>query len=365
MLLVASYIFYGSWDWRFLSLIFISTILDYFCGIKIHKSTELHIRKRFLFLSIFINLSILGFFKYFGFFTSSLADLFSLFGLLIQPYFLKVILPIGISFYTFQTMSYTIDIYRKQMQPTSNFLDFALFVAFFPQLVAGPIERARHLLPQILSPRKLSLDKFYEGCYLLFWGLFMKVFVADNLATIVNPIFAAGAPYSGTEVLLASYAFAFQILCDFAGYSTIARGLGKCMGFDIMVNFNLPYFAANPSEFWQRWHGSSVRIGFSFQLVCLGYLIFRASSITQTYNMLISILTNFQLHSVGLEHMASQIVFYIGVLVVVQIVQYCKNDQMIILKSNILVKAIFYCICFYLLIMFGAGGGQEFIYFQF
>jgi len=174
-------------------LIFISTILDYFCGIKIHESTEAHIRKRFLLLSIFINLSILGFFKYFGFFTSSMADLFSLFGLPMQPHFLKVILPVGISFYTFQTMSYTIDIYRKQMKPTSNFLDFALFVAFFPQLVAGPIERARHLLPQILSPRKLSLDKFYEGCYLIFWGLFLKIFVADNLATIVNPVFAAGA----------------------------------------------------------------------------------------------------------------------------------------------------------------------------
>ncbi len=445
MLLVASYIFYGSWDWRFLSLIFISTILDYFCGIKIHKSTEPHIRKRFLFLSIFINLSILGFFKYFGFFTSSLAGLFSLFGLPIQPYFLKVILPVGISFYTFQTMSYTIDIYRKQMKPTSNFLDFALFVAFFPQLVAGPIERARHLLPQILSPRKLSLDKFYEGCYLIFWGLFLKVFVADNLATIVDPVFTAGASYSGAHILLALYAFAFQIFSDFAGYSTIARGLGKCMGFDIMVNFNLPYFATNPREFWQRWnislsswlrdylyiplggnrngirrtcinlfitmllgglwHGAAwtfaiwgafhgllfliyewlrplttrikfttdfaqkvwfiMRMALFFNLIALPTLAFRAASVTQTYNMFTSLIMNFQVPDTGLLHAVLKTVFYIGVLVTVQVFQYRKNNLMVIQKCNIWVKAIFYCICFYLLIFYGASGGQEFIYFQF
>ncbi len=448
MLLVASYIFYGAWDWRFLSLIFISTLLDYYCGIKIHESTAPERRKRFLFLSIFGNLSILGSFKYFNFFASSLTGLLSLFGLSIQPHLLNIILPMGISFYTFQTMSYTIDIYRNQMEPTRKLIDFALFVAFFPQLVAGPIERAKHLLPQVLAPRELSRDKFYNGCYLIFWGLFMKVFVADNLATIVNPVFAASAPYNGVQVLLATYAFTFQLLCDFAGYSTIARGLGKCMGFDIMVNFKWPHFSKNPREFWQRWHislstwlrdylyiplcgnkkGSSqtkyrnmalfitlllcglwhgaawtfiifgayhgllyliydwlrpltkrihfktvftqkiwflVRILFFFNLLNLSAMIFRAESITQVYDMLTSIILNFQFSGMGLENMALRIAFFIGVLLIVQIFQYHKNDLMLIQKSNIWLRVIFYYVCFYLLIIYGAGGGQEYIYFQF
>ncbi len=254
MLLVASYVFYGAWDWRFLSLIFISTVLDYICGLKIHESRNVKKRKLFLSLSILCNLSILGLFKYFNFFISNLEALLRYFGIAMQPHFFHVILPVGISFYTFQTMTYTIDIYRRAMKPTKKFSDFALFVAFFPQLVAGPIERAKRLLPQILSRRRLTLGMLYEGCYLIFWGLFQKVFIADNLAKIVDPVFAADPPYNGVKVLIALYAFAFQIFCDFAGYSNIARGLSKCMGFDIMVNFNLPYFATNPREFWQRWH---------------------------------------------------------------------------------------------------------------
>jgi len=254
MLLLASYVFYGAWDWRFLSLIVISTVLDYYCGIFIHESGSEKRRKYFLTLSIVGNLFILGFFKYYDFFAVSLKDLFLVFGVPIDPRLLNIVLPVGISFYTFQTMSYTMDIYRNEMEPTKKFLDFALFVSFFPQLVAGPIERAKHLLPQVLNDRKLSLEKFYEGCYLISWGLFQKVFVADNLSRIVDPVFASGPPYNGAKVLLALYAFAFQIFCDFAGYSNIARGLGKCMGFDIMINFNLPYFSTNPKEFWRRWH---------------------------------------------------------------------------------------------------------------
>jgi len=243
LLLIASYVFYGSWDWRFLSLIFISTLLDYRCGIEIDKVGAVEKRRKFfLVLSVLGNLFILGFFKYCNFFALNLQNLLSGLGVAISPHFLHIILPVGISFYTFQTMSYTIDIYRKKMQPTRKFLDFALFVAFFPQLVAGPIERARHLLPQILLPRKLTLKKFYEGSYLIFWGLFLKIFVADNLAHIVDPVFALTPPYDGLKVLISLYAFAFQIFCDFAGYSNIARGLGKCMGFEIMVNFNLPIF---------------------------------------------------------------------------------------------------------------------------
>ncbi len=447
VLLVASYVFYGAWDWRFLSLIFISTVVDYICGIKIAESTDSKRRKLFLFLSVFCNLSILGFFKYFNFFASGFKELLSHFGIFIPPHFLQIALPVGISFYTFQTMSYTIDVYRKEMKPTRKFFDFALFVAFFPQLVAGPIERARRLLPQILSPRKLSLDKFYQGCYLIFWGLFQKIFIADNLARIVDPVFADNPPYNAAKVLIALYAFSFQIFCDFAGYSNIARGLGKLMGIDIMINFNLPYFATNPREFWQRWHISlstwlrdylyiplggnrkgmiktyrnlaitmilgglwhgaawtfviwgvyqgillvlhrlftplfksipssknnvtrkicfAIKVIFFFHLICLGWLIFRAQSLSQVLYMLQSLFLHFQLHHfISLKYICLDAIFFLWLLVIVQLFQYWRNDLMIVLKSKTIVKAIFYYICFYLLITHGATTGNEFIYFQF
>ncbi|MDD5070549.1 MAG: MBOAT family protein [Candidatus Omnitrophica bacterium] len=253
-LLIASYIFYSAWDWRFLSLIIISTVIDYFCGLKIAQADDKRKKRKFLLLSLITNLSLLGFFKYFGFFADSLLNLLHSIGIDTPLYSLKIILPVGISFYTFQTLSYSIDIYRKEIKPTKNFLDFALFVSFFPQLVAGPIERAKNLLPQILSPRKITLDSFYQGIYLILWGLFQKVFVADNLAKIVNDIFAFPQNHSGGGILIALYAFSLQIFCDFCGYSNIARGIGKCLGFEIMVNFNCPYFSQSPQEFWKRWH---------------------------------------------------------------------------------------------------------------
>jgi D-alanyl-lipoteichoic acid acyltransferase DltB (MBOAT superfamily) len=254
LLLIASYYFYGCWDWRFLSLIFVSTVVDYFCGIKMHQANDNAKRKFFLIASVMTNLGILGFFKYFNFFSDSFADLISIFGLQANTRSLNIILPVGISFYTFQTMSYTIDIYRRKMEPTHNFLDFALFVAFFPQLVAGPIERAKNLLPQVMNPRKITFEKFYEGTYLIFWGLFKKVFIADNLAKIADNIFSTTDVQNGFVVALGVLAFAFQIYGDFSGYSDIARGLSKVMGFELMLNFNLPYFAVNPSDFWRRWH---------------------------------------------------------------------------------------------------------------
>lgn len=254
LLLIASYIFYGSWDWRFLSLLFASTVLDYICGIMIHDSEDPVRRKIFLTCAMVGNMTMLGIFKYFNFFSANLQLLLSNFGFQGDPLLLKVILPLGISFYTFQTMSYSIDIYRKEMEPTRNFFDFALFVSFFPHLVAGPILRAKSIIPQIVNPRKLSFSKFYEGSHLIVWGLFLKVFVADNLALIVNPVFTPSGSYNGIAVLLSLYAFAFQIFGDFAGYSCIAKGLGKWLGFEMPDNFNLPYFATNPQEFWQRWH---------------------------------------------------------------------------------------------------------------
>jgi len=254
LLLFASYVFYGFWDWRFLSLIFVSTIVDYYCGIKIDESKDQSKRRLFLVISLIVNLGILGFFKYFNFFTGSLINLFQSFGIEFNFNTLHIVLPVGISFYTFQTLSYTIDIYKKKLKPTNHFLDFALFVAFFPQLVAGPIERAKNLLPQILNKRIFKWEQFRQGCFLILWGLYIKIFIADNLANIVDPIFENASLYSSKHIWLALYAFAFQIYCDFAGYSHIARGLGRVMGFDIMVNFYVPYLAANPREFWQRWH---------------------------------------------------------------------------------------------------------------
>ena len=254
MLLVASYLFYASWDWRFLSLIFISTVLDYFCGLKIHDAKSKKERKWFAFLSVFINLTILGIFKYFNFFVGNLQALLSVLGVTLEPRYYDIILPMGISFYTFQSMSYTLDIYRRELVPSRSLPDFALYVSFFPQLVAGPIERAKRLLPQILAPRTLTPEKIYEGSFLIFWGLFLKAYVADNLASVVDPFYSSQPPYNGARALIATYAFTLQIFCDFAGYSSVARGLGKLMGFDIMVNFNMPFFVTNIQDYWNRWH---------------------------------------------------------------------------------------------------------------
>lgn len=254
-LLVASYYFYAQWDWRFLSLILFSTLVDYFVGLRMHATSVDVKRRRLLIVSLVCNLGLLGVFKYYGFFVDSLVDLLAALQVPFHLPSLHVILPVGISFYTFQTMSYTMDIYRRKLEPTANLVDFALFVAFFPQLVAGPIERARSLLPQITSARRFSHKQFTDGMHLIAWGLYKKVFVADVMAGMVDPLFACnGVGYSGLDLWIGIYAFAFQIYADFSGYTDIARGISKMMGFDLMVNFNLPYFATNPSEFWKRWH---------------------------------------------------------------------------------------------------------------
>ena len=254
MLLVASYVFYGWWDWRFLSLIAISTVVDYCCGLRMSEAREGLARRRWLLLSLASNLGLLGFFKYYDFFVTSAEGALAGLGVDATSFRLDLVLPVGISFYTFQTLSYTLDIYRGTLKPTRDFLDFALFVAFFPQLVAGPIERASRLLPQVTNPRTIAPEQFRDGLYLIGWGLFKKVLIADRCAVIANQVFANHAAYSGFEQLLAVYAFAFQIYGDFSGYSDIARGLAKLMGFELMTNFDLPYFSRNPSEFWRRWH---------------------------------------------------------------------------------------------------------------
>ena len=447
LLLVASYVFYGAWDYRFLSLILISTCVDYLCGLRIEASSRRERKRFFLLVSVVTNLSILGYFKYFGFFVSEFVALCDLLGLPFSYESLSIVLPVGISFYTFQTMSYSIDIYRGDMKPTRNFRDFALFVAFFPQLVAGPIERARNLLPQITRERKLSLDNFYTGSYLIFWGLFQKVFIADNLAQIVDPVFDGGADPTGVQILVALYAFAIQIYCDFAGYSNMARGLAKVMGIELSVNFNLPYMSTNPEVFWRRWHitlsdwirdyvflplfiafrrhgrlgmlaatfvtytliglwhGAAmnfvlwgvfhaiifgayqllkpsisavysrrgpqfakamfpVNLVFYFHITVLSLLFFRTASIDQIWGLANQLLFNFQLMTVDIEAV-KRLIFFSWFLVLIQFIQYRKDDLMFILKEPAPLRAIFYLICFYSLIIYGETDGKAFIYFQF
>lgn len=447
MLLLASYVFYGAWDYRFLSLILISTCVDYFCGLKIEAAGSQRAKRTLLLISVAVNLSILGYFKYFDFFVSEFVALCGLLGLDFGYESLSIVLPVGISFYTFQTMSYSIDIYRGDMKPTRKFLDFALFVAFFPQLVAGPIERARNLLPQIIGERTITLEKFYQGSYLIFWGLFQKVFIADNLARIVDPVFESGAEPSGIQVLIALYAFAMQIYCDFAGYSNMARGLAKVMGIELSVNFNLPYMSTNPEVFWRRWHitlsdwirdyvflplfiafrhhgrlgmlaatfvtytliglwhGAAMtfvlwgvfhaavfgayqlikpslnafyasrgpgfaramfplNLGFYFHITVMSLLLFRSTDIGQLLELGYQLIFNFQFASIDMEAL-KRLVFFTWFLVLVQFFQYKKDDLMFILKEPAPMRALFYLICFYSLIIYGESNGQSFIYFQF
>jgi len=256
-LVLASCFFYASWDWRFLFPLLFSTATDYWCAARMQASQargEPAVgRKRYLLISLSTNLGLLGFFKYCDFFVDSLHDLGALFGLELPVPALRVILPIGISFYTFQALSYTIDVYRGKLHATRSFWDFFLAVLFFPHLVAGPIQRAANLIAQVVTPRKTSYAQVVDGMHLIVWGFFKKVVVADGLAPLVNQIFGA-TTVSGGETLAAVYAFAFQIYCDFSGYTDIARGVAKLFGFEFALNFNLPYFATNPSDFWKRWH---------------------------------------------------------------------------------------------------------------
>ena len=254
LLLVASYFFYGCWDWRFLTLIALSTTVDYVVSHGIDVSNDPRRRRRLLMFSMVINLGILGFFKYFDFFVEGAEILAQTVGLNPPSLRLGLILPVGISFYTFQSMSYTLDVYRRQLKPARNFWDYALFVSLFTQLVAGPIERAAHLLGQITRPRVLSWPGLQVGTWLFFWGLFKKVVIGDNVAALADQVFSGSLDWTAGSVLLGMYAFAIQIYCDFSAYSDMARGLGRMMGFDIMVNFRNPYFALDPSDFWRRWH---------------------------------------------------------------------------------------------------------------
>lgn len=253
-LLLSSYFFYGYWDWRFCSLLMISTLVDFFVGARLFRTEDNSKRKMLLLISMVTNLGILGFFKYFNFFAESFASLLNTFGGNPDYLHLNIILPVGISFYTFQTMTYTIDIYRKKIEPTGSLLDFGLYVAFFPQLVAGPIERASHLLPQLSKKFGATKEQFEKGIALIVMGLFQKVMIGDTAGRIVDRIFAQQEMYMSVELISALLLFSIQIYADFSGYSHIARGTAKLLGIELMKNFEQPYLSQNITEFWRRWH---------------------------------------------------------------------------------------------------------------
>lgn len=254
LLLAASYFFYACWDWRFLFLLLFSTLLDYFTGLKMFESQNQKGRKFWFWLSIIINLGFLGVFKYFNFFAESFTTALSQFGVNVSPWTLNVILPVGISFYTFHGLSYIIDIYYNRIKVERSFIDYAVFVSFFPLLVAGPIERANHLLPQVKRERVFDYSQAVDGMRQILWGLFKKVVIADGCAEWANIIFNNSSEYGGSTLVLGALFFTFQIYCDFSGYSDIAIGTARLFGIELLQNFSFPYFSRDIAEFWRRWH---------------------------------------------------------------------------------------------------------------
>ena len=447
LLLLASYVFYSFWDWRFLSLLVISTLVNYHLGLRIDDSKEERKRKLYLILSICFNLGLLGFFKYFNFFLDNLHTLLWYLGWHVDKVTLNIILPLGISFYTFQAMSYPIDIFRRVIKPTKNITNFALFIAFFPQLIAGPIERARNLIPQIENERKLNLKSFYEGSWLILWGLFKKIVIADNLAKITEASFSRGSIVLGGTALIATYAFAFQVYADFSGYSNMARGLAKLLGFNIMVNFRMPFFSSNLYDFWQRWHISlttwikeylyyplalakvfgrqlkapvviiltwaimgfwhgaawkfimwgvyhgAILVLYSkirpylknikpkkawissclsivntfivFNLFCIGILFFAAESTTQAFGIMGNIVNGLFFYQYFSLNIALLVLILTLPIVIMEYFQHKSNDEIIIFKWPIPVRAMVYYLILYSIILYGDFSAQQYYYFQF
>jgi alginate O-acetyltransferase complex protein AlgI len=455
MLLAASYVFYAYWDWRFLFVMLFSTVVDYYAAIYIGRSESQRARKAILITSITIQLALLGLFKYYGFFSHELAGLFSFLGIPVFFPALEFLLPVGISFYTFQTMSYTIDVYRGNFKPEKSFVNFTLFVSFFPHLVAGPLVRAAKLLPQISNPRVRRPDDFREGLYYILLGLFKKVFVGDNLSVIANSIFhTAPAHLSGLECLAGIYAFAFQIYGDFSGYSSIAQGVAKWLNIDLSLNFRMPYLSVSPPDFWSRWHislstwfrdyvyvplarrggkrptklhlylttiivmllsglwhgaawtfiawglfhglllcgyrlftdarswvfkrtrkasatppkatlaGRLFRIILMFHLICLGWLLFRAESMSQVWAMLHQIATDFRATPFAVSSLA-MIAFYAGPLMAYELWLESKQELLELTRVNWVLRGCAYSYCVIMLWLFPPPVSNVFIYFQF
>jgi D-alanyl-lipoteichoic acid acyltransferase DltB (MBOAT superfamily) len=445
-LIGASYIFYGWWDWRFLFLIAFSTVMDFLLGNLVAGAQPRPKRTRYVATSVVLNLSVLGIFKYYNFFASQLTHSLGYFGVPISPPLIAIILPVGVSFYTFQSMSYVLDIARGVTKPAKNFLNFALYVSFFPHLVAGPIMRSgtkehdplgRGLLKQLEAPRTYRAGDFQEGLYHVLLGLFKKVVIGDNLATIVNVIFAADpSRITGPESLLGICAFAWQIYADFSGYSSIARGIAKWMGIDLMANFRSPYLAENISDFWRRWHislstwlrdylyiplGGSRRLVFRnllitmvlgglwhganwtfviwglyhglllcswrllerlkialpagwlpslirrclvFSLISIGWLFFRAQTITQAMKLGGRIFTRWHFTPLAFS-MLGLLLFYVGPLFLFEVWIERRQDDTALLAASWVPRALVYSYCVLMLIIFPSPIAHEFIYFQF
>jgi D-alanyl-lipoteichoic acid acyltransferase DltB (MBOAT superfamily) len=437
ILLGASYLFYGWWDWRFLTLIWLSTAADFLVALAMERSSTPRRRRHWLSVSLIFNLGMLGAFKYMGFFARSLMDGFAQLGYQMDLRFAELVLPVGISFYTFQSLSYTVDVYRGELKASRNPIDFALFVAFFPQLVAGPIERATHFLPQVQNPRTINYESWREGSWLILLGYYKKVVLADNMAPIAMRLFNNPGDVHGLEVLIGIYAFAFQIYGDFSGYSDIARGTAKLMGFDLMHNFRMPYFAVNPSDFWRRWHislstwlrdylyislggnrlgswltyrnlmftmvlgglwhgaaynfvawgifhgailcihrwlteGKERRAAASFvtpmkmvlffQVTCVGWLLFGVKELRDAPLLLRNMLRPFELN--GLTALMTLAAFAAPVLVI-DWLQYKSGDMLLIKTYSRPLRASIYAAAFVAILLWGATGAKQFIYFQF
>jgi alginate O-acetyltransferase complex protein AlgI len=253
LIVVASYIFYSFWDPRFTVLLFATSVIDYSVARAIGASASERVRKRLVATSVTANLLVLGTFKYFNFFRESLEQLLNQFGAGMHGHAWRIVLPVGVSFYTFQSIGYVVDVYRRRLEPCRNFVRFLAFVSFFPQLVAGPIERGAHMLPQFSRTLEIRRADIEAGLWLVLWGMFKKVVIADNLAPLVDLVFDHPVA-SGPMVILGTVAFGLQIYCDFSGYTDIARGVARLLGFELMLNFNLPYFATSVRDFWGRWH---------------------------------------------------------------------------------------------------------------
>ncbi|MES2659788.1 MAG: MBOAT family protein [Verrucomicrobiota bacterium] len=313
LLVVASYVFYGWWDWRFLGLLLFSTFFDYWCALRLGDVTEPTRRKWFLAFSMAMNLSVIGFFKYFNFFADSFAQVLHTFGMRADLPTLNIILPVGISFYTFLSMSYTIDVYRGHLKATRNPLDFMLYVSFFPHLVAGPIMRAKDLLPQCQRVRVIDRDQVVTGIWLCLLGYLKKVVIADRLAPFVDWGFASGhTPFTDATSWLVLYAFAFQIYGDFSGYSDIARGLSKLMGFELIHNFKAPYLVSNPASFWRHWHISLSEWLRDYLYIPLGGN--RNGTLVTVRNLMITMALGGLWHGAGLAFLAWG--FFHGILLV-------------------------------------------------
>jgi len=441
MLLVASYVFYGTWNWRFLFLLAGTTLMDYFVGLGIFAAPAQRRKKGYLLISVCANLLLLGFFKYYGFFSHELMGALGNIGIHASLPVLNVVLPVGISFYTFQELSYTIDVYRGRTTPVRNLLDFGLYVSFFPQLVAGPIERSDHLIPQLLRARRREPDDFSTGLYLALAGLFRKVVIADNMAAVANAVFSRKTDQlSGAECLMGLYAFSLQIYGDFSGYSSIAQGIARWMGIRLMDNFRMPYLAVSPSDFWHRWHISLstwlrdylyiplggnrggewktyrnlmltmaigglwhganwtfiswgvyhglllclwrpfergkpkegapnplirlLKMAVMFHLVCIGWLMFRAESMTQAWDFLARIATDFR-WTPAAGYMLGLMVFLAGPLLLYEIWMERRKDLLALVNVHWLARGLAYSYLTWMLLVFPAEAAHEFIYFQF